>query len=75
VQQHLKDQRTDLQIPKVQKRTIANSTADCETKNITRDDAIIKAYASGAYSYQALAEHFGLHFTTIGRIVRQRAKS
>lgn len=74
VQKHLKDQRTDLQIPKVQKRTIANSIADYEAQNITRDDAIIEAYASGAYSYQALAEHFGLHFTTIGRIVRQQAK-
>ena len=75
VQQHLKDQRTDLQIPKVQKRTIANSIAEYENQSTTRDDAIIEAYASGAYSYQALAEHFGLHFTTIGRIVRQRAKA
>ena len=71
VQQHLKQQGNDLQIPKVQKRTKAHSIAHYENINTTRDEAIVEAYASGAYSYQALAEYFGLHFTTIGRIVRQ----
>ncbi len=25
---------------------------------------------TGAYSYQQIADHFGIHFTTVGRIVR-----
>lgn len=35
-----------------------------------RNAAIVAAYATGDYSYQQLAELFGLDFTTIGAIVR-----
>jgi len=35
-----------------------------------RDEAIVAAYTSRAYSYREIAEHFGLHLATIGRIVR-----
>ena len=35
-----------------------------------RNAAIVHAHASGTYSYQQIAEHFGIHFTTVGRIVR-----
>jgi DNA-directed RNA polymerase specialized sigma24 family protein len=30
----------------------------------------VRAHATGAYSYQQIADHFGIHFTTVGRIVR-----
>ena len=36
----------------------------------SRNNAIVAAHATGAYSYQQIAEFFGLHFTTIGKIVR-----
>jgi len=36
-----------------------------------RNEAIISAYATGAYSYQQIAVFFGLHFTTIGKILRK----
>ena len=39
-----------------------------------RDDAIRAAYETGAYSYQEIAKEFGVHFTTVGRIVRQPMK-
>jgi transposase len=41
-------------------------------KHRDREDAIVTAYASGAYSYREIAQHFGLHLATIGRIVRAR---
>lgn len=28
------------------------------------------AYATGAYSYQQIADYFGMHFISVGRIVR-----
>jgi len=43
-----------------------------EYKN--RDHAIRVAYKSGAYSYQQIAKEFEVHFTTVGRIVRQPKK-
>lgn len=29
------------------------------------------AWATGQYSYAQIAEHFGVHLTTVGRIVRR----
>ncbi|MBY0578538.1 MAG: helix-turn-helix domain-containing protein [Burkholderiales bacterium] len=36
-----------------------------------RNAAIVAAHATGGYSYQGIADHFGIHFTTVGRIVRK----
>ena len=36
-----------------------------------RDTAIVAAHDTGAYSYQEIGDHFGVHFTTVGRIVRK----
>jgi putative transposase len=70
VQQHMHAQQKDLQIPKIQKRAVAKTIDEYERMAQSRDDAIRLAYASGAYSYQALGDYFGLHFTRIGKIVR-----
>jgi len=36
-----------------------------------RNAAIMTAYATGAYSYREIAEHFGIHLATVGRVVRK----
>jgi DNA-directed RNA polymerase specialized sigma24 family protein len=36
-----------------------------------RDTAMRVAWATGEYSYTQIAAHFGVHFTTVGRIVRR----
>jgi len=36
----------------------------------SRNHTIVAAHATGAYSYQQVAEFFSLHFTPIGKIVR-----
>ncbi len=35
-----------------------------------RNAGIVAAYATGAYSYREIAENFGVHLATVGRIVR-----
>jgi len=70
LQQHIGEKEKDLQIPKIQKRSIAKRIQEYAKMSRSRDEAIVKAYASGAYSYQELGEYFGLHFTRIGKIVR-----
>ncbi len=35
-----------------------------------RNQAIVAAHQTGEYSYQQIGAYFGLHFTTIGKIVR-----
>ena len=70
VQAYLDGQKADLQIPKVQKRAKTKSIAYYDKAASNRNDAILNAYGSGAYSYQELGNYFGLHLTTIGKIIR-----
>lgn len=62
--------KDDVQIPLAQRRPRSPPLAEIEKRAKDRDAAIIAAYATGGYSYQQLADYFGLHFTTVGRIVR-----
>lgn len=64
----------DLQVPQAQRRAPPEPLAAIAARHTDRDAAIVAAHARGHYSYTEIAEHFGLHFTTVGRIVR-RAKS
>lgn len=45
------------------------SLAGYQREAPTRNAAIQAAYASGAYTLRAIAEHFDLHYTTVSRIV------
>jgi putative transposase len=65
-------QRNDVQIPVAQRRPRPPSLPIIERSAPDRNAAIVTAYATGAYSYQEIATHFGMHFTTVGRIVRRR---
>lgn len=72
MQRKAKPHGDELSIPRAQRRAPATSLAAIAVKHRDRDDAIVAAYASGAYSYREIAKHFGLHLATIGRIVRAR---
>ena len=67
------DKQDDIQIPGAQRRPPAPSLPEIEKLSANRDSAIVGAYATGAYSYQQIADHFGIHFTTVGRVVRSKA--
>jgi transposase len=57
-------------VPRVQRRVPAPSLAALQAKYRHRNDAIVAAYATGAYSYSEIAAHFALHLATVGRIMR-----
>lgn len=65
-------QGDELSIPRAQRRPPAPTLAAIAAKHRERDDAIVAAYGTGAYSYRDIAEHFQLHLATVGRIVRAR---
>jgi putative transposase len=72
MQQHVpKQQLSDVQIPIAQCRAPAKSLAEIEENVASRNDAIKAAHVTGAYSYQQIAAHFGIHFTTVGPVVRE----
>lgn len=65
-------QGDELSIPRVQRRPPALSIAAIAAKHPERNEAIVAAYSTGAYNYREIAEHFGLHLATVGRIIRSK---
>ncbi len=61
-----------LSIPRAQRRAPAPALAAIAQQYPDRDDAIVAAYGTGAYSYREIADHFGLHPSSVGRIIRAR---
>jgi len=70
----LGEREEDVNIPRVQQRGPAPKLSAIRRQHKNRNDAIQAAYETGAYSYQQIAKEFGVHFTTVGRIVRQSMK-
>ncbi len=56
------------EIPRAQRRALAQSLAKYERKH-PRNEAIALAYLSGQHTMASIAEYFGVHYTTVSRIV------
>ena len=65
----------DINVPRAQRRGPAPALASIEAACKDRDRAVLAAHDAGAHSYLQIAEHFGIHFTTVGRIVRAGRKA
>ncbi len=63
--------RDNINIPKAQRRPPAAPLAAIAAKYRDNKGAMVAAHATGQYSYQQIAQYFGVHFTTVGRVVRQ----
>ncbi len=72
MQKQLQVQGDELSIPNTQRRSPAPSIETIAGKYQDRNQAIVRAYATGAYSYREIAEYFGIHLATVGRIVRRQ---
>ena len=60
-----------LSVPRAQRRPPAPPLAQIARDCGERNAAIVAAYATGAYTYRDIAEHFGVHLATVGRLVRR----
>jgi REP element-mobilizing transposase RayT len=58
-------------VPKIQQQIPVASIKQIAASHSSRDEAIVATYATGAYSYHDIADHYGLHYTSVGRIVRR----
>jgi REP-associated tyrosine transposase len=70
----LAERDEDVNIPRVQQRGPAPKLSVIRRQHRNRDEAIRAAYETEAYSYQQIAKEFGVHFTTVGRIIRESMK-
>ena len=72
--QELIDENKDLsEIPVAQRRPKPLSIKEYVKNTKTRNEAIIKSYASGGYSQREIGEYFCLHYSRISKIL-SRAK-
>ena len=72
MQRKLEEGKTkDVNIPNAQRQRPPLSLGVIEARSRDRGKAMVAAYKTGAYSYQQIAKHFGVHFTTVGRVVRK----
>ncbi len=68
--QSLVDQKPALtEVPRAQRRALKRALSDYENAH-ERNEAIALAYLSGRHTMAAIAEHFGVHYTTVSRLVR-----
>jgi len=57
------------EVPRLQRRPMAQPLADYVTKHANAKDGMRAAYASGDYTLQQVADGFGVHYATVSRTV------
>ena len=65
------DRRQLSEIPQAQKRAVPSSLEKYVADTDSRNEAIVAAYRSGGHTLQNIGDHFGLHYSTISRIVHR----
>jgi REP element-mobilizing transposase RayT len=64
------DQKPALdEIPRAQRRALVQALTDFE-RRYSRNEAMARAYLSGQHTMLAIAEHFGVHYSTVSRMVK-----
>lgn len=65
------DGRRLREISKVQRRPLAGSLMEHANCCSDRNEAMARAYRSGAYTMREIAEYFGVHYMTVSRAIRR----
>lgn len=59
------------EVSKAHRRAIALPLDEYQTRYPDRDEAMARAYLSGAYPMIKIAQHFGVHYMTVSRATRK----
>jgi REP element-mobilizing transposase RayT len=57
------------EIPRAQRRALSQPLVDFEQR-YQRGEAMARAYLSGQHTLAAIARHFGVHYSTVSRVVK-----
>lgn len=63
------------EIPTGQKRPLGVPLEHYRREPISRNAAIVKAWTSGCFTMKEIADHFGLHYSSISKIIRSHELS
>lgn len=69
--QAMSDKTAIGEIPRVQRRPVAKPLDYYQSKHRDTKTAMATAYATGDYTLQAIADHFGVHYATVSRAVKK----
>jgi len=58
------------EIPRAQRRAITQSLQQLE-RRYPRNESMAHAYRSGQHTMASIAKHFGVHYSTVSRAVKQ----
>lgn len=62
------------EIPRMQRSAPAKPLEHYSNNALNRNAAIVSAYLSGGYSQRQIADYFGIHYTTVSRVLKQEGK-
>ncbi len=68
MQAHIEKRPSLDEIPRAQRRMLTQSLAEF-AQRYGRDEAMARAYLSGQHTMAAIAKHFGVHYSTVSRMV------
>jgi hypothetical protein len=71
MQKRIDDADRLLEIPSAQRRPLAKPLDYYVKITASRNEAIVKAHASGGYSMKTIGEYFGLHYSRVSRIISE----
>lgn len=71
MQSHLEDTLKLKEIPRAQRRPPAKSLKYYQANHQTSKAAMVAAYATGDYTLNEIAEHFGVHYSTVSRAIKK----
>ena len=73
VERHIQEKPTEAlrEMSKAHRRSVAKPLADYQSNYASRDDAMARAYLSGAYTMAEIALFFAVHYMTVSRAVRK----
>ncbi len=74
MQSLIENQPTLDEIPRVQRRALTQPLTQFEQR-YPRNEAMAWAYLSGQYSMLAIAQHFGVHYSTVSRAARNHERA
>jgi putative transposase len=69
MQKEIDKQPSLIEVPRAQRRALVRALADY-AQAYQRDEAIAIAYLSGQHTMAAIADYFGVHYTTVSRLVK-----
>lgn len=65
------DDDTLREVSKAHRKSVVLSLDEYQARHPDRDEAMVRAYLSGAYTMAEIGRYFGLHYMTVSRSVRK----